>query len=39
MIQTLTIIDLKLTVENLWTDTQYGTLPNNELKWLITIDY
>ena len=27
MIQTLTIIDVKLTVENLWTDTQYGTLP------------
>ena len=27
MIQTLTIIDVKLTMENLETDTQYGTLP------------
>jgi hypothetical protein len=27
MIQTLTIIDVKLTVDNLWSDTQYGTLP------------
>ena len=28
MIQTLTIIDVKLTMENLETDTQYGTVPN-----------
>jgi len=34
MIQTLIIIDVKLTMENLWTDTLYGTLPDAEVPFL-----